>query len=155
MKRIKFLLPVVVFIMASTSASSQKYKTPADTMRLNKEIVEVSNDIASLTSKLSIAQNNLPGYHSKASEAASDAQNTAIESSASASKATSGNLSDAKSANKKAKKALNDAQDARSADNRVKGQDKKIAKLTAELSKKQEKLKDLEEMRTAIRSMPQ
>lgn len=153
MKKIKFFLLVIVCAAASMPAFSQKYKSAADTVRLNKEYLEVSNEIASLTSKLAIAQNNLPGYHTKASNAASDAQSTAKESSEQASKATNGNLGDAKSAKKKAKKALNDAQDARSADNNVKGQDKKIAKLSADLEKKQEKLKELEDMRTAIRAL--
>ena len=150
-----FVLPVMLLIMASLSALSQKYKTGADTIKLNKEWVEVSNDIAELTSKLTIAQNNLPGYHAKSDKAVSDAQETAQKSSDQAYKATNADLDDAKSAKKKAKKALNDAEDADDAKGDVKGQEKKIEKLTEQLQKKQKKLRELDEMRTTIRAMHQ
>lgn len=152
MKKFKFFFPAMLFILASLPAFSQKYKTASDTVKLNKEWVEVSNDIADLTSKLTIAQNNLPGYHNKANDAVSDAQNTAQKSSEQASKATNGDLGDAKSAKKKAKKALNDAEDAKDAKDKVKDQDKKIAKLSSELQKKQARLQELEVMRNAIRN---
>ena len=99
-----FLLPAVIFIMASLSAFSQKYKTAADTVNLNKEYVEVSNDIAELTSKLTIAQNDLPGYHKKANEAVSDAQGTAMTSSDKASDAVNGDVKDARKAKRMQKK---------------------------------------------------
>ena len=92
--------------MASVPLLAQKYKTGADTIKLNKELVEVSNDVAELTAKLTIAQNNLPGYNTKADKAVSDASETAQKSSDQANKATNGDLDDAKSAKKKAKKAL-------------------------------------------------
>lgn len=152
MKTIKFLLPAFVLIALSSPAFAQKYKTASDTVKLNKEYVNVSNDIAELTSKLTITQNNLPGYHKRASDAASDAQSSADESRQSASKATNGDLGDAKSAKKKAGQALNRAEDARDADNKIKDQDKKIAKLSSQLQKKQERLQELDAMRVAIRT---
>ena len=155
MKKIMFFLCALLFVMASLPALSQKYKTGADTVKLNKEWVEVSNDIAELTAKLTVAQNNLPGYHSKADNKVADAQLTAQKSSDQASKATNGDLDDAKSAKKKAKKALNDAEDADDAKGDAKKQEKKIDKLTAELEKKQKNLAELEEMRTTIRLMHQ
>jgi DNA repair exonuclease SbcCD ATPase subunit len=155
MKKIQFFLPVILLVMSGGAAFSQKYKTAADTLKLNTEYVKVSNDIAELTSKLAVAQNNLPGYHTKAADANSEAQSTANESSRQATKATNGNLGDAKSAKKKANKALDKAEDSHDADNNVKDQDKKIAKLSSELQKKQEKLHELDEMRVAIRSLPQ
>src|SRR3954470_11745248 len=106
MKLLKFLLPATMLIMSGLPVFAQKYKAASDTVKLNKEYVDVSNDIAEMTSKLTIAQNNLPGYHTKASDAASDAQSSADESRQSASKATNGDLSDAKSAKKKAGQAL-------------------------------------------------
>ncbi len=148
-----FFLPALIFIMTSQSAFSQKYKTAADTVNLNKEYVEVSNDIADLTSKLTIAQNNLPGYQNKAGEATSDAQSTAINSSDKASNAVDGDIGDARKAKRKAKKALHEAKDAKQANNRLEDQDDKIAKLSSQLAKKQQRLQELEEMRTAIRNM--
>ena len=141
--------------IASLPLVAQKYKTASDTIKLNKEYVEVANEVAELTAKLSVAQNNLPGYHSKSEKAVHNAQETAQKSSDQAHKATNGDLDDAKSAKKKAKKALNDAEDAGDAKEDVKDQEKKIDKLTTELQKKQKKLHELEEMRTAIRIMHQ
>jgi DNA-binding transcriptional regulator GbsR (MarR family) len=155
MKTIRFLLPTVILIALGLPGFSQKYKTASDTVKLNQEYVKVSNNIAELTSKLTIAQNNLPGYHEKAGEAATDAQRSAQASSEQASKATNGDLGDAKSAKKKAGKALDKAHDAENADNKIKDQDKKIAKLAKELQKEQDKLLDLEQMRTAIRNTAQ
>ncbi len=62
---------------------------------MNKEYVDVSNAIADLTSKLTIAQNNLPGYHNKVDEAVFNVQNSAIKSSEQASRAIDGNVGDA------------------------------------------------------------
>lgn len=155
MKKVMFFLPAMMFIMASKSALSQKYKSAADTVKLNKEYVEVSEDIADLTTKLTIAQNKLPGYHNKAVEAVSDAQKTAIKSSEQSSKAIGGDVGDAKKANRKAKKALKDARDVEDANDKVKDQDKKIEKLSSQLQKKQKQLQELENMRTDIRNIPQ
>ena len=148
-------MPLFLLMALTSPVLSQKYRTASDTVKLNKEYVDVSNDIAELTSKLTIAQNNLPGYHTRASEATSTAQSSAEASSEQAAKATNGDLSDAKSAKKKAGKALNRAEDANDANNKIKDQDKKIAKLSVQLQKKQERLGELAEMRLAIRNLPQ
>ena len=139
MKKIKFFLLLLLFTMAGIPVFSQKYKSASDTVKLNKEIVEVSNDVAELTSKLTIAQNNLPGYHSKSAKATKDAHVTAQSSSDQAYKATNGDLGDAKSAKKKANKASNDAEDAADAKDDVKSQEKKIDKMSTELHKRHQK----------------
>lgn len=155
MKKFMFYVPAILLMMIALPAISQKYKSASDTVKLNKEWVEVSNSIAELQAKLTIAQNNLPGYNNKVGDAVSDAQNAAQQSSQQASKATNGDLGDAKDAKKKAKKALNEAEDAQSAKDKVKSQEKKIDKLNSELQKKQKQLSQLEEMRMNIRSMHQ
>jgi chromosome segregation ATPase len=155
MKRNVLFLLASICLVASLPAASQKYKSASDTTKLNKEYVEVSNEIAELTAELTIAQNNLPGYMSKAAKANTDAQGTAQKSSDQAYKATNGDLGDAKSAKKKAKRALNDAEDASDARNDKIKQEKKIDKLTSKLQTKQKTLQELEEMRTAIRLMHQ
>src|SRR3954452_14201979 len=106
MIQMKTILLAIIMVISASTVYSQKYKTASDTVKLNKEYVEVSNDIAELTSKLTIAQNNLQGYHTKAGETTSDAQNSANASKEQASKATNGDLSDAKNAKKKADKAF-------------------------------------------------
>ncbi|MDB5207090.1 MAG: hypothetical protein JWR72_2165 [Flavisolibacter sp.] len=155
MKKIMFFGSAMLLMMVSLPAISQKYKSASDTVKLNKEWVDLSNDIAKLQAEVTIAQNNLPGYNSKVSDKVSDAQTAAQQSSDQAYKATNGDLGDAKDANKKAKKALNEAEDAQSAKDKAKDQEKKIDKLNSELQKKQKKLAELEQMRTTIRSMHQ
>ena len=143
---------VCVFIFLSTCLMSygQVYKTAQDTVKLNKEFTEVSNDIANLNAKLIVAQNNLPGYKSKASSADSDAQHAAENSSIQADKATEGDLKEVRKAIRKSKKAYRKAKDARNANNNIGEQDDKIASLTGQLAKKQERLRQLTEMRSAI-----
>ena len=153
MKKIKYLVPAMVLTMSTFFAFSQNYQTASDTVKLNKEYVEVSNDIADLSAKLTIAQNNLPGYNTKADAAVSDAQNTSAISSEQAAIATNGDVKDARKAKRKAKHALKDAKDLRHANNNVDDQREKIADLTAELAKKQARLQELDTKRTAIRNM--
>jgi chromosome segregation ATPase len=155
MKRNVLFLLAATCLLASLPAASQKYKSASDTVKLNKEWLKMSNEIAELTAELTVAQNNLPEYESKAAKAKTDAQGTAQQSSDQAYKATNGDLGDAKSAKKKAKKALNDAEDSSDAKNDIKKQEKKINKLAAQLQKKQKSLQELEEMRTNIRLMHQ
>jgi hypothetical protein len=149
----KYTINVVVFLallIIGISANAQVYKTAADTVKLNKEFTEVSNDIASLTAKLTIAQNNRPEQQSKADAAGVNAQDAAQTSSVQAAKATNGSIKDARKAKRNAKKAYREAKDARSADNDVSDQDDKIASLTGQLAKKQERLQQLTTMRQAI-----
>lgn len=146
----KIYLLCFLVLMTGLSSSAQVYKTAADTTKLNKEFKEVSNDIASLNAKLTIAQNNLPGYQSKAKTADSDAQNAAVTSSDQAAKSTDGGVKEARKAKRKSKKAYREAKDARSANNDVGDQDDKIASLTGQLAKKQERLRQLTVMRDAI-----
>ena len=146
---------VCLVLMAGITSHAQVYKTVADTTKLNKEFTEVSNDIASLSAKLTIAQNNLPGYQAKAKTADSDAQNAAVNSSDQAAKSTEGGVKEAKKAKRKSKKAYREAKDARSANNDVGEQDDKIASLTGQLAKKQERLRQLTIMREAINAQLQ
>ncbi|HVW13116.1 MAG TPA: hypothetical protein VHB54_04810 [Mucilaginibacter sp.] len=150
MKFINYALSTLVLIGFGLSVSAQKYKTPADTVKLNQEYVNVSNDIANINAQLTIAQNNLPGYQTKASTATANAQTAASTSSAGAAKATNGNIGDAKSAKNDADDAYDKAEDSRNANNNVGRQDEKIRKLKARLHKKQQRLKDLDVMRNAI-----
>ena len=155
MKNKIYVVCFLSLIATGFTAYAQVYKTTADTVRLNKEFTEVSNDIASLSAKLTIAQNNMPGYQSKAKTADSDAQNAAINSSVQADKATEGGVKAARKAKRNSKKAYREAKDARSANIVVENQDEKIASLTGQLAKKQERLRQLIVMRDAINAQPQ
>lgn len=150
MKNIMYVICIVTLMSIGFTASAQTYKTAADTVKLNKEFTEVSNDIASLTAKLTIAQNNLPGLKSKAVTANSDAKDAAATSSTQADKATRGDIDDAKKAKQKSKKAFREAKDARSAGNDVDNLDDKIASLSRQLAKKQVRLEQLTAMRVSI-----
>jgi chromosome segregation ATPase len=131
-------------------AFSQKYKTVEDTAKLNKEYVKVLNDIAELNAKLTIAQNDLPGYQAKAKDANDDAATAAAASSDQASKATNGSVKDAKKAKRKANKAYGEAKDSKSAKGKLSDQENKITRYKLDIKKKQQRLEELDIMRTAI-----
>ena len=151
MKKI-FILSIAFTLIAFT-AISQKYKTVEDTVKLNKEYVEVSEDIASLTAKLADAQNKLPRFQDKAGDAESDAQKAAVKSREQSEKAVGGDVGDAKKAQRKAKQAVRDAKDLEDANDDLKDLEKRIGKLNTQLQKKQERLLELEAMRAAIRQL--
>ena len=152
-KTIKIILLTSVLIAFGSPAFSQKYKTASDTIKLNKEYVKVSNDIADLTAKLTIAQNKMPGYQSKANAAESNAQDAAVNSSVQADKVTTeSSVKEARKAKRNSKKAYRKAKGARSANNDVGDQDDKIASLTGQLAQKQERLRQLTAMRDSINS---
>ena len=147
---------IVCFVALMTTCFTgyaQVYKTVEDTVKLNKEYTEVSNDIANLTAKLAVAQNNMPGVKSKADKADEHAQNAAVNSSEHASKAVQGGVKEARKAKRESKKAYRQAKDARSASNKIGDQNDKIASLKGELATKQERLEQLAAMRTAINSI--
>ena len=154
MKNKIYVVCLLSLVATGFTARAQVYKTAADTVKLNKEFTEVSNDIASLSAKLTIAQNNMPGYQSKAKTADSDAQNAAINSSVQADRATEGGVKAARKAKRNSKKAYREAKDARSANIVVENQDDRIASLTGQLAKKQERLRQLTAMRDAINTQP-
>ena len=154
MKKVIFL-SAIICLLATVQSFSQKYKTAEDTIKLNKEYLNLSYDIADLNLQLVKAQSKKPDYQSKVNATNTDAQQSAQKSSEQANKATNGNLKDAKRSKKEAGKALDDAEDAKNAREDVKDLDKKISKLSEALQKKQAKLQELENMRTAIRALPQ
>ena len=137
-------------MLSAFTGNSQVYKSAEDTVKLNKEFTEVSNDIANLTARLEVAQNNMPGFKSKANSAETNAQEAAVTSSEQADKARRGGVKEARKAKRNSKKAYREAKDARSANENVGDQDDKIASLKGQLAKKQERLSQLTSMRTAI-----
>lgn len=140
----------LALVMYGFTASAQVYKNAEDTVKLNKEFTETSNDIADLTAKLIIAQNNLPGFRDKAMAADANAEEASETSSVQADKAKNGSVKEARKAKRNSKKAYREAKDARSANNDVGSQDDKIASLKGQLAKKQERLEQLKSMRSAI-----
>ncbi len=150
MKFFNCLLGTAVLLTISTLSYAQKYKSSADTGKLNAEYVKVQNKIADLTTQLATAEGNLPGYQTKATNAGNTAQTATATSDASSSKATSGNLQDAKDAKKSANDSYNSAKDAQTANNNVGKQNEKIRKLSDELKKQRQRLKDLDIMRASI-----
>ena len=148
----KKILPLfyLLALLPSISAFSQKYKNVEDTVKLNKEYLRVSNDIASLHAKLTIAQNDLPAYQSSAMNANNNASNAATASSDQATKATNGSIKEAKRAKKKARKAYGEAKDSRAANSKVNNLQNKITRYQSDLVKKEKRLEELEAMRNAI-----
>ena len=144
------LFASAALLFLGTATYAQKYKTTADTGKLNVEYAKVQNDIADLTVKLASAKADLPDYQTKAGNADATAQTAAITNSNDAAKATSGNLQDSKDAKKSADDAYDKAKDSRSANKNVGKQDEKIRKLIDQLKVKRQRLKDLDIMRNAI-----
>ena len=124
MKKLLRILPALLVLLISSSLIAQKYKTAADTLKLNKDISSVNKDIADLTLKLAEANNNLPNYREKVRSAEEQAQKTSDQSSNSADKATNGDVGDAKKAKKNASKAYGAAKDVISANDKVKNEEK-------------------------------
>ena len=106
------LFLILAITLSAFTGFSQVYKTAEDTVKLNKEFTEVSNDIANLTAKLEVTQNNMPGVKSKAMTAETNAQEAAVTSSQQADKATSGGVKEARRAKRNSKKAYREAKDA-------------------------------------------
>ncbi len=146
MKKI-FLLPVLLFTMAALPAFSQTYKSAADSVALNKEYTKVNSNIADLTSRLTKAKNDLADYNRKSDKASSDAQSTAMTTADKASHATNGSVRDARRAKKEARRSVKDAKDSRKAGNALNNQNKKISQLTKDLTKNQDRLKELDSVR--------
>jgi hypothetical protein len=139
-------------ILLTQIAFAQKYKTAADTIKLNKEYGEVTLDIAKLNTNLIEQQNKTAGYQSKATSTASDAVTAAQNSKETASTATDGSLSDAKSAMKQARRANSDAKDANKAKNNEADNVKNIKDINEKIAKKQAVLADLAQQKANILS---
>jgi len=132
------------------SAYAQKYKTAADTVKLNTEYKGITSDVAELNTKLTNAKNKTSTYQNKATKANDNAQTAAQESKEQASVAAGGNIKDIKKELQKAKKANNEANDAKDASNDQKANEKEIKYLNTQIEKKQNKLAELDKERSAI-----
>lgn len=152
MKTIRFFLVAGLITMAGLQVSAQRYRTAADTPKLNIEYVKLSNEVAELTAALAVATNNLPGYEKKASNAVDNATTSAEASSRQADKATGGSIKEAKQAKRDANKAYKKAKASKEADEDMKDQDKKIARLTEKLANKKQRLQELETLRDGFRN---
>ena len=141
---------LVALIFPASSAFAQKYRTIDDTIKLNKEYVNLTSDIVEIKTKLTTAEMELSGYQSKSSEANSNAADAASASSDQADKATNGSVKDAKNARKKANKSYKEAKDSKSAQKKLTNQENKIKGYKSDLAKKQKRLDKLDEMRLAI-----
>ncbi len=144
-----------LFMLAALPAISQTYKTIADTAALNAEYMKVSHDITDLTAKLDKAKNDQADDEKKASEATSDAQSTASNASDKAEKSIDGSVKQARKAKREARRSVRDAKDARHAKGNLEDSNKKVANLSSDLQKKQDRLKELDAMRASIGSTQQ
>ena len=141
-------------MMLCIAASAQKYKTAADTVKLNKEYADVQKDLSTLKDKLDKANGKTSDYQAKVASTSQDATSAAGASKSQAATATNGNMSDIRKEAKMAKKAKNDADDQKDAQNNVKSNQKEIKKLNGEIDKKQKRLSELDTMRASISSIP-
>ncbi len=150
MKKFIAIFYFLTFAFNVNYCYAQKYKNAEDTVKLNKEILNVSNEIVALTAKLTVAENDLPGLQAKVNDANSNAANAANESSNQASKATNGNVRDARNAKRKASKAYGEAKDYKAAKDKLNKQEDKINKYKSSLNKYEQRMRDLDIMKAAI-----
>ncbi|RYE17567.1 MAG: hypothetical protein EOP45_15575 [Sphingobacteriaceae bacterium] len=75
-----FLTFAVTTTAFVSSVSAQKYKTAADTAKLNKEYSELTTDVAELNAKLAKDQGKTADYQSKVSSTQQDALSAATAS---------------------------------------------------------------------------
>lgn len=147
--KIKLLIPIL--LVFGFSSFGQKYKSYADTVKLNQEYVSISNEIAELTAKLTISKNNLPNLKKKAFDAHADTKVAAEANSRQALVAANGSFEEIKEAYAKAKEALRQANKAKDADDDVRDMEEKIVSLTEKINAKDKRLKELETIRNGMR----
>ena len=150
----KLSLIAIVFTVAAvsitTTVSAQKYRTAADTVKLNKEYGDVTLSIARLNADLIEEQNKTLGYQNKSASTAQAAAVSARDSKGTAATATDGNVKDAHTAMKQAKDANNRAKDAKNAREDEANNVKKIANINDKIVKKQTVLTGLAQQKAAI-----
>jgi hypothetical protein len=155
MKKLIIILASAIFMLAALPGFSQTYKTVADTAALNTEYVKVSYDIADLNLKLMKAKSDQAHDSKKAGEASSDAQSTATSTTNKAENSINGSVKEARKAKREARRSVKDAKDARHAQGNLDDSNKNVTKLSADLEKKQERLKELDRMRASINGTQQ
>ena len=155
MKKTIVFSMAAICMLAALPAFSQTYKTVADTAALNSEYIKLNKEITDLNAKLDKAKSDLEHDTKKANEASSDAQNTASSASDKAEKSIDGSVKEAKRAKREARRSVRDAKDSRHAQSNLDDSNKKVSKLTADLEKKQQRLKELDGMRASISGIQQ
>ena len=147
-KVIPFLM--LILLAAGVPVFSQTYKTMADTAALNKEYVKVNKNIADLKVQIAKTQEEQAKYTLKSTKASNNAQSIAASAANRAADATSGNVKDARRAKKDARRSLHKAKDARKADSNREVENKRLIKLNGDLEKNENRLNDLNTMRSSI-----
>ena len=151
MKNILYLIPVALFLSSIFyGCSPTVYKTATDTINLNKEYREVSQDIFKLNNDITKAKSNIPIYEAKAQKLRTESMEALEVSRQQAEKATGGSLRQIKKAGKRADQAQDDAEDAKEAFERVEDEKEELADLMSALAKKQRRLEELDRQREAI-----
>ncbi len=130
-------------ILFTQTVFAQKYKTTADTVKLNKAYGEVTLDISKLNTNLIEEQNKTPDFQAKSNLTAQNAISSAEYSMQTATIASDGHFADIQAAMKQQKKANIEAKNARDAKNNQADNLKKIDRINEKIAKKQAELVDL------------
>ncbi len=150
MKKMITLCLTAFMLSAGSSIYAQTYKTIADSAALNAEYLKVNNDITILTASLDKAKSDQDKEAKRAANATADAQSTADKTSDKADNANGSSVKDAKRAKRQARRSVKDAKQARHAESNLDDANKKVEKLTSQLQKKQDRLKELDNMRVSL-----
>jgi len=130
-------------ILFTQTVFAQKYKTTADTVKLNKAYGEVTLDISKLNTNLIEEQNKTPDFQAKSDLTEQNAASSAEYSKQTALLASDGHFADVKAAMKQLQKADNEAKNAMDAKNNQAENLKKIDIINEKIAKKQAELVDL------------
>ena len=141
MKKISRLFCLSMLVAASLSSYSQTTKQPADTGKSKNESLQLSNEIANLTSQLTAAQNSLPAYQLNVNATRANAETIIASAGDQASKSAERNQSGSSALEAKAKKAYEETRLA--AIHNLNNQHDKITILASEISKKQQRLQEV------------
>ena len=152
MKRIIIASAVVCLFLSALPSFAQTYKTVADTAALNNEYIKVTKDVADLNFKLNQAKNKQTENSKNAADANATAQAAVTKTSENANKTSDETVNDARQTKRAAKRSMRDAKDARHQNSRLKDSDNEVDKLSADLEKKQNRLAELDKMRSSIMS---
>jgi chromosome segregation ATPase len=144
-----FMLSIALSLF-SLASNAQRYKTLADTPRLNARYNRLTQELTELNKKLESERSKTADYQAKTAEAAKNAERATQDSREQADKATNASTKDARRAVKEAKRARREVGDAKDAEQAERNNLKRIQSLTEDIEKKQKQLDDLSKQRETL-----
>ena len=146
MRKLTLLLTLLISFSVYSKASEhpQTDTMKRDTVKINRKLKSLNEDLADYKAELVKIQNQVPVDSVALITATSKSEDALAASKKAANNAVGGDLSDAKSAEKKAKKAADASDDANDAKKQLESDRKTIKKLNKKIEKTQKKIDKLQ-----------